>query len=403
MKIKELENAASNYGTPIYVYDLSIIESQNKKLQNAFKNLDNYKIHFAAKSLSNISILKFINNLGIGLDAVSIEEVKIGIKCGFNKNEILYTPNGVSFSEIKEAKSLGVKINLDRLESIKDFSEHYPNHSISVRINPGIYAGGNEKISVGHSNSKFGIPEEFIEDLIKMDKVNKIKVTGLHIHTGSDITKNNQFEKGIKKIFSIATKFKNIESIDLGGGIKIPYFLGDTETNLNDYASAVKHEHKKFKNNTGKDLKIIFEPGKFLVSDSGYFITKVNYIKKSKNNNFVQVNSGFNHFIRPTLYNSYHEVINLSNPNDQKEEYTVVGYICEKDTLAEKRKISKISKGDFLCFKNAGAYGYNMSSNYNSRLRPLELCIHKNSIKKIREKENLEDLLKNQIDIFKLP
>ena len=122
MKIKELENAASNFGTPIYVYDLSIIESQNKKLQNAFKNLDNYKIHFAAKSLSNISILKFINNLGIGLDAVSIEEVKIGIKCGFNKNEILYTPNGVSFSEIKEAKSLGVKINLDSLESIKDLS-----------------------------------------------------------------------------------------------------------------------------------------------------------------------------------------------------------------------------------------------------------------------------------------
>ena len=400
MKIKELENAASNFGTPIYVYDLSIIESQNRKLQNAFKNLDNYKIHFAAKSLSNISILKFINNLGIGLDAVSIEEVKIGIKCGFNKDEILYTPNGVSFSEIKEAKSLGVKINLDSLESIRDFSEDYPNHSISVRINPGIYAGGNEKISVGHSNSKFGIPEEFIKDLIKMDKVNKIKITGLHIHTGSDITKNNQFEKGIKKIFSIATKFKNIESIDLGGGIKIPYFLGDTETNLNDYASAVEHEHKKFKNNTGRELKIIFEPGKFLVSDSGYFITKVNYIKRSVINNFVQVNSGFNHLIRPALYNSHHEVINLSNPNDQKEEYTVVGYICEKDTLAEKRKISKISKGDLLCFKNAGAYGYNMSSNYNSRLRPAELCIHENSIKKIREEENLEDLLKNQIDIF---
>ena len=176
--------------------------------------------------------------------------------------------------------------------------------------------------------------------------------------------------------------------------------MGDTETNLNDYASAIEYEHKKFKNNTGKNLRIIFEPGKFLVSDSGYFITKVNYIKRSENNNFVQVNSGFNHFIRPTLYNSYHEVINLSNPNDQKEEYTVVGYICEKDTLAKKRKISKISKGDLLCFKNAGAYGYNMSSNYNSRLRPAELCIHNNSIKMIREKENLEDLLNNQIDIF---
>ncbi|MDG1889442.1 MAG: diaminopimelate decarboxylase [Flavobacteriaceae bacterium] len=400
MNIKKLKEAASNFGTPVYVYDLSIIENQYKKLQNAFKNLDNYKIHFASKSLSNISILKFIRNLGMGLDAVSIEEIKIGIKCGFNKDEILYTPNGVEFSEIIEAKSLGVKINLDSFESIKDFSEQYPNHPISIRINPGVYAGGNENISVGHSDSKFGIPEEFIKDLIKMDEKGKIKVTGLHIHTGSDIIKNNQFDEGIKKIFSIATKFQRIESIDLGGGIKIPYFSGDTETNLKDYAKVIDLEYKKFKNITGRELKLIFEPGKYLVSESGHFITKVNYIKKSKNNYFAQVNSGFNHFIRPTLYKSYHEIINLSNPNDPKVEYTVVGYICEKDTFAEKRMISKISKDDILCFKNAGAYGYNMSSNYNSRLRPAELCIHDGKIKKIREEENLEDLLNNQIDIF---
>ena len=401
MNIKKLKEAAYNFGTPLYVYDLSIIESQYKKLQNAFKSLNNYKVHFASKSLSNISILKFLKNLGLGLDAVSIEEIKIGFKCGFNEDDILYTPNGVDFSEIIEAKSLGVKINLDSIESIKDFSEHYPGDPISIRINPGIYAGGNDNVSVGHSNSKFGIPEEFLEDLIKMDEENKIKVTGLHIHTGSDILKNNQFDEGIKKIFSIATKFKKIESIDLGGGIKIPYFSGDTETNLKDYASIIEIEYKKFKNKTGKELKLIFEPGKFLVSDSGYFITKVNYIKKSNNNCFVQVNSGFNHFIRPTLYKSYHEVVNISNPSDQEEEYTIVGYICEKDTFAEKRKVSRISKDDILCFKNAGAYGYNMSSNYNSRLRTAEVCIHNGEVKKIREGEQLEDLFKNQIDIFK--
>lgn len=400
MNIKKLKDAAYIFGTPLYVYDLSIIESQYKKLQNAFKSLDNYKVHFASKSLSNISILKFIKNLGLGLDAVSLEEIKTGIKCGFKKHEILYTPNGVNFSEILEAKSLGVKINLDSIESIKEFSNQCPNQSISIRINPGIYAGGNDNISVGHSNSKFGIPEEFIKDLIIMDQEDKIKVTGLHIHTGSDIIKNNQFDEGVKKIFSIATKFKRIESIDLGGGIKIPYFTGDTETNLKDYASIIEKEYKKFKNKTGKELKLIFEPGKFLVSDSGYFITKVNYIKKANNNCFAQVNSGFNHFIRPTLYKSYHEVINLSNPNDQKEEYTIVGYICEKDTFAEKRKVSRISKDDILCFKNAGAYGYNMSSNYNSRLKPAEVCIHNNELKKIREEEKLEDLFKNQIDIF---
>ena len=400
MNIKKLEEAAYNFGTPVYVYDLSIIENQYRKLQNAFKNLNNYKVHFASKSLSNISILKFIKNLGLGLDAVSLEEIKTGIICGFNKDEILYTPNGVDFSEIQEAKSIGVKINLDSLESIKEYSKHYPNQSISIRINPGIYAGGNENISVGHSNSKFGIPEEFLEDLVMMDKESKIKVTGLHIHTGSDIIKNNQFEEGIKKIFSIATKFERIESIDLGGGIKIPYFSGDTETNLEDYATIIEIEYEKFKNKTGKELKLIFEPGKFLVSDAGYFITKVNYIKKSNNNCFAQVNSGFNHFIRPTLYKSYHEVVNLSNPSDQKEEYTIVGYICEKDTFAEKRKVSRISKDDILCFKNAGAYGFNMSSNYNSRLKPAEVCIHNNMLKKIREEEQLEDLFKNQIDIF---
>ena len=400
MNIKKLEEAAYNFGTPVYVYDLSIIENQYRKLQNAFKNLNNYKVHFASKSLSNISILKFIKNLGLGLDAVSLEEIKTGIICGFNKDEILYTPNGVDFSEIQEAKSIGVKINLDSLESIKEYSKHYPNQSISIRINPGIYAGGNENISVGHSNSKFGIPEEFLEDLVMMDKESKIKVTGLHIHTGSDIIKNNQFEEGIKKIFSIATKFESIESIDLGGGIKIPYFSGDTETNLEDYATIIEIEYEKFKNKTGKELKLIFEPGKFLVSDAGYFITKVNYIKKSNNNCFAQVNSGFNHFIRPTLYKSYHEVVNLSNPSDQKEEYTIVGYICEKDTFAEKRKVSRISKDDILCFKNAGAYGFNMSSNYNSRLKPAEVCIHNDMLKKIREEEQLEDLFKNQIDIF---
>ena len=400
MNIEKLKKASENFGTPLYVYDLSIIDIQLEKLKEAFKKLDNYQIHFAAKALSNISILRYIKSLGLGLDAVSIEEVRTGIKCGYDVKKILFTPNGVNFSEIKEAMALGVKINLDSLESLIDFSKAYPNQTVSVRINPGVMAGGNENISVGHLDSKFGITEESLDEIVKMDKEKKIKVTTLHIHTGSDIIKNNHFELGIRKIFSIAHKFQNIETIDLGGGIKIPYFFGDTETDLNKYAEVINEEVEKFKQKKGKELKLIFEPGKFLVSDSGYFITKVNYVKKSSKNTFVQVNSGFNHFVRPTLYKSYHEVVNLSNPSDQKEEYTIVGYICEKDTFAEKRKVSKISKDDILCFKNAGAYGYNMSSNYNSRLRPAEVCIHDNKLKKIREAEKLEDLFKNQIDIF---
>lgn len=400
MDIKILKEAALKFGTPIYLYDLKIIENQFDKLNKELSVLENYKIHFAAKSLSNISILKFIKNMGAGLDAVSIEEVMIGLKCGFNKDEILYTPNGVSFEEIKQAFKLGVKINLDSIESIKDFVNEFGNQSITVRINPGIYAGGNDNVSVGHSESKFGIPEERIDELLDMEKKGKVKITGLHIHTGSDITKNNQFKDGIMKIFSIARDFRNIESIDLGGGIKIPYYKDDTSTNLNDYVKEVSKELKKFELEFNKKLKLIFEPGKFLVSDCGFFITKVNYIKSTKTKDFLQVDSGFNHLLRPTLYGSHHEIINLSNPAGKKKEYDVVGYICEKDTFAEKRKISETSIGDLICFKNAGAYGFNMSSNYNSRLKPAEVCIYNNKILKIREAQSLKDLLIGQIDIF---
>ena len=400
MDIKILKEAALKFGTPIYLYDLKIIENQFDKLNKELSVLENYKIHFAAKSLSNISILKFIKKMGAGLDAVSIEEVMIGLKCGFNKDEILYTPNGVGFEEIKQAFKLGVKINLDSIESVKDFVNEFGNQSITVRINPGIYAGGNDNVSVGHSESKFGIPEERIDELLDMEKKGKIKITGLHIHTGSDITKNNQFKEGIKKIFSIARDFKNIESIDLGGGIKIPYYKDDTSTNLNDYVKEVSKELEKFELEFNKKLKLIFEPGKFLVSDCGFFITKANYIKSTKTKDFLQVDSGFNHLLRPTLYGSHHEIINLSNPAGKKKEYDVVGYICEKDTFAEKRKISETSVGDLICFKNAGAYGFNMSSNYNSRLKPAEVCIYNNKILKIREAQSLKDLLIGQIDIF---
>ena len=400
MDIKILKEAALKFGTPIYLYDLKIIENQFDKLNKGLSVLENYKIHFAAKSLSNISILKFIKKMGAGLDAVSIEEVMIGLKCGFNKDEILYTPNGVSFEEIKQVFKLGVKINLDSIESVKDFVNEFGNQSITVRINPGIYAGGNDNVSVGHSESKFGIPEERINELLDMEKKGKVKITGLHIHTGSDITKNNQFKEGIMKIFSIARDFRNIESIDLGGGIKIPYFKDDTSTNLNDYVKEVSEELKKFESEFNKKLKLIFEPGKFLVSDCGFFITKVNYIKSTKTKDFLQVDSGFNHLLRPTLYGSHHEIINLSNPAGKKKEYDVVGYICEKDTFAEKRKISETSTGDLICFKNVGAYGFNMSSNYISRLKPAEVCIYNNKILKIREAQSLNDLLIGQIDIF---
>ncbi|MBL6877055.1 MAG: diaminopimelate decarboxylase [Flavobacteriales bacterium] len=400
MNIKKLKEAEIKFGNPLYVYDLSIIENQFKELKNGFQNIKNFKINFAAKSLSNISILKFMKRLGTGLDTVSIEEVKIGLICGFNNEDITFTPNGVSFNEIEEAYNLKVKINLDSLESIKDFSKKFSSYPISIRVNPNILSGGNKNVSVGHDESKFGIPQDYLDEIAEMDNKKNIIIEGIHIHTGSDIVELDNFQEAFKKIFLVAKKFKNVKILNFGGGLKIPYFKGDSKTNILSLSNSIK---KLINDNSfviENNLKIILEPGKFLVGESGYFLTKVNYVKKTPNKLFIQLNSGFNHFIRPTFYDSFHEIINITNPNDKKYEYDVVGYICEQDNFALKRKISNVRKGDILCFKNAGAYCSSMSSNYNSRIKPAEVCIWENKLIKIKEREDLNNILNGQIDIF---
>ena len=400
MNIKKLKEAEIKFGNPLYVYDLSIIENQYKELKNGFQNIKNFKINFAAKSLSNISILKFMKKLGAGLDTVSIEEVKIGLICGFNNEDITFTPNGVSFNEIEEAYNLKVKINLDSLESIKDFSKKYSSYPISIRVNPNILSGGNKNVSVGHDESKFGIPLDYLDEIAGMENKKNIIIEGIHIHTGSDIVELDNFQEAFKKIFLVAKKFKNVKILNFGGGLKIPYFEGDSKTNILNLSNSIKKLINDNSFVTENNLKIILEPGKFLVGESGYFLTKVNYVKKTPNKVFVQLNSGFNHFIRPIFYDSYHEIINITNPNDKEYEYDVVGYVCEQDNFALKRKISNVRKGDILCFKNAGAYCSSMSSNYNSRIKPAEVCIWENKLVKIKERENLNNILKGQIDIF---
>lgn len=391
-----LLKATDIYGSPIYLYDMEKIKSQLIKFNESFKSIDQIKVQYAAKALSNISILKFIKNLDCGLDAVSIQEIKLGLKAGFNPRDIIYTPNGVSIEEIKEAVKLGVKVNLDSIESITEFSINFPTESIFIRINPNIFDGGNDRTRVGHSESKFGIPINQIERLIRMEKENKINIDGIHVHSGSDISNINSFVKGAKTVFNLAFQFNNIKFIDLGGGFKVPYFKGDSFTDMEELGKKISIEFNNFKKEYKKDITLIFEPGKFLVSEAGFFLTKVNYIKEGVKSKFAQINSGFNHFIRPALYNSFHEIENLSNPGAKKEKYSIVGYICENDTFAEDREISKINKGDILCFKNAGAYGFSMSSNYNSRYTPAEVCLHNNELKLIRKSQVIDDLLNNQ-------
>ncbi|MDO6738873.1 diaminopimelate decarboxylase [Wenyingzhuangia sp. 2_MG-2023] len=394
-----LISLTEKYGAPLYVYNADVIERQYTRMMNAFSSVKNVKLNYAVKSNTNINVLKFLKNLGSGGDCVSVQEIKLCLAAGFKVADISYTPNGVSFEEITEAHKLGVKITLDNLSSLDKFGKTFPNAPVSLRINPHIMAGGNAKISVGHVDSKFGISHTQIEEIKTIIKANGTPVNGVHMHTGSDIYNPDAFVEAMEVLLGIAEHFDTIEFVDLGSGFKVPYKDNDHETNLEELGPILGASFNAFCKKYGKELKLIFEPGKFLVSESGKFLAKVNVIKQTPNINFVGVDSGLNHLMRPMMYDAYHRVTNISNPNGIEKEYNVVGYICETDTFASSRTLGEVNEGDIICMDNAGAYCFSMASNYNSRFRPAEVLVVKGKDYLIRQRETFEDILKNQIEI----
>ena len=395
----QLLKIAQDFGSPVYVYDAEKIESQYKRLTNAFKNVKTLKINYAVKALSNISILKLFKSLGSGIDTVSIQEVKLGLAAGFSPEEIIFTPNGVSLNEIEEAAKLGVKINIDNLSILEQFGTKHPKVPVCIRINPHVMAGGNANISVGHIDSKFGISIHQIPHILRIVENTKMTINGIHMHTGSDILDIEVFLYASEILFDTAKHFKNLDFIDFGSGFKVPYNTGDIETNIEELGEKLSTRFNSFCKEYGKDLILAFEPGKFLVSESGNFLTQVNAVKQTTSTVFAQVDSGFNHLIRPMLYGSHHDIVNISNPNGRERFYTVVGYICETDTFGNNRQINEINEGDILCFKNAGAYCFSMASNYNSRCRPAEVLWHNNQAHVIRKRETFDDILRNQVEL----
>jgi diaminopimelate decarboxylase len=393
---------AQKYGLPVYVYDTGIMERQYLQLKNAFSGAPT-KIKFACKALNNINVMRFFKNIGAGLDTVSIQEVWTGIKAGFDPKNIIYTPNCVSMEEIDLAVKEGVQINIDNISILEQFGHKYGSAvPVCVRINPHVMAGGNLNISTGHIDSKFGISIYQIRHLERVIKTAKIRVNGLHMHTGSDILDVDVFLQASEILFEVTEHFPDLEFIDFGSGFKVPYKPDDYSTDVNVLGSRLTSTFNEFCNEYGKKLELWFEPGKFLVSQSGTFLVKVNVIKQTTATVFVGVDSGMNHLIRPMFYNSYHHITNVSNPEGIQRIYTVVGYICETDTFGWDRKLNEVSEGDILAFQNAGAYGFTMSSNYNSRFRPAEVLVHKGQDYLIRKRETLDDILHNQIEIAEM-
>ena len=395
---EQLIEIVHEYGTPVYVYHAEKISEQYGKLKQAFDQ-STTRIFYACKALTNINILKHLLSLGCNIDCSSINEVKLAIHAGFAKENILYTSNGIAFSEIEEAVSLGVHVNIDSLSNLEKFGKKYGHsYPVGIRLRPNIMAGGNLKISTGHEKSKFGIPIEQLDQILALMNTYQLFIAGLHIHTGSEIKDVEVFMKVADIFYDLVPHFPELRFLDLGGGFKVPYKEEEIGTDVPLLGKKVGEVIARLKDQHQREFQAWFEPGKFLVSECGYFITEVNVMKHSGSTKIAGVNSGFNHLIRPMFYDAYHRIENISNPNASKQPYTVTGNICETDTFATDRELNEIREGDLLLFYNAGAYGYEMGSNYNSRYRPAQVMVKDGVAKLIGRRDEWGDLLRNQIE-----
>lgn len=390
---ERLLELVQKYGAPLYVYDANKIKSQYEKMTNAFSTVKRLKLNYACKANTNLNILKYFKSLGSGLDTVSIQEVELGLMAGFKPKEIIYTPNGVSYEEIKQVIALGVRINIDNLSVLETFGQDFPDYPVCVRINPHIMAGGNANISVGHIDSKFGISIHQLPHIKRVVENTGLHLDGVHMHTGSDILDIDVFLQGAEILFEVAAEFKNLSYIDFGSGFKVPYYPGAAETDIEYLGERLSKRFNAFEKAYGKPLTLMFEPGKYMVSEAGTFLATVNVVKQTTSTVFAGIDTGFNHLIRPMFYNAHHEIENISNPEGRSRYYTVVGYICETDTFGSNRKINEISEGDVLAFHNAGAYCFSMASNYNSRLKPAEVLLIDDKDYLIRRRETLQDII----------
>lgn len=390
---------ADQFGLPLYVYDADKIIEKIGLLRSSFAGI-NLKIKYAAKALTNVSILKLMRQQGVEMDSVSVNEARMGLLAGFEPGQIMFTPSGVSFDEIREAVEMGLQLNVDSLPLLEWVGRTYGSSvPVSIRINPHIAEGGNIKISTGHADSKFGISILQRPEISALVERYQIPVAGLHIHTGSDFKNADAFLRGAEVLFDLASDYPNLKFIDFGSGFKVAYKAGDHVTDVVDLGRKVSEAFRNFCQQYGRELELWFEPGKFLVSESGHLLVRTNIVKENPSRTFVAVDSGLNHLIRPMMYDAYHDIKNVSNPLGDEKMYTVVGYICETDTFATDRNLPDVRPGDVLSLENAGAYGFSMASNYNARLRPAEVLVYEGTPYLIRQRETFEDLLRNQVDV----
>lgn len=395
-----LYELANNFGTPLYIYDLNKIIENYKKLEMAIcQNFTNYAIHYSVKANSNIHILEIFKKLNSGVDCSSPVEIKCALKVGFNFDKIIYTGNYESFDDFSIISKYPIIVNFDDLSSFKRYLNFRKPELASFRVNPGVGKGGFEGIVTGGTDAKFGIPYELLETAYLYAKNKGITKFGIHIMTGSNILEPIYFAEVLEKLFRIVGRFMpqnkiSLEFIDIGGGFGIPYSPDDKDLDLDFTFKLLSEVYQEFvdKFSLGKP-KLIIEPGRYLIGNAGFLLSKVTSIKESYKK-FVGIDSGMNIFARPSLYGAIHK-ISVVNKNNYTQIVNVCGQICENsDILARNIPLPEVEVGDLVLIHDIGAYGFSMSSNYNGRLRPAEVLILKEGEHKlIRRRETFDDFI----------
>ena len=381
------------YGSPLYVYDAEVILRQLETFRTAFAELP-HRILYAAKALSPVEVLRLLKEAGAGLDAVSVQEIELGLRAGFVPRDILFTPSFPSEADLDLAVELGARINIDNFGALEKFSGRHDDVPCCLRLKPAVIAGDNA--ARWYEESKFGISAEELERAVKLVEAGDLRVEGLHVHSSSVILDADLFTAAAKALFEAAERFPSLEYLDFGGGIKVPHREEDQVVNLAELADRLAPAYRNFTRSCGREVELWFEPGRFLVSEAGILLARVTGLKKNGDELLAGVDTGFNHLLRPRLYGAWHGITNFSNPGGKPTDYRIVGQLCEPDDLAVGRSLPEIREGDLLGFHNAGAYGASMASNYNSRPRPAEVLLKNEEARLIRRRETLDDLLRTQ-------
>lgn len=386
--------AAKKFGTPLFLYDIDKIRECYKSLFK-FIPYKGLKIHYALKANYNIAVLKALRDIGCGLDTVSPGEVALALELGFKKEDIIYTANNMTDAEFDEVYHTGVVMNIGELSRLEKTAKNYPGSRICLRFNPDVKDGDNEKTMTAGDLTKFGILLDDVAKVVEIVKKGNLHVVGLHEHTGSGLQKAESVYQSMKNLMNIATpaNFPELEFLDFGGGFKVPYMPDEKRIDYVAMGSEITRLFEEYCRNYGKELKMYFEPGKYMVAESGHLLVEVNTIKKNRSRIIAGCNSGFPQLIRPVMYGAYHHIVNLSNPEGTLQKYDICGNICETgDRFAEERMMPEIREYDILDIQNAGAYCYSMGGVYNLRPMPSEAVYAEGELKLVRKAQTNAEL-----------